>query len=52
MQRTFIVPRAISNIAATVTSRGITTKSFLLALESGQIVSLDRRCDRRCPPKS
>lgn len=43
MQRTFIFPRAVKSVSATVTASGIATKNPLLVLESGQVAMLPRR---------
>jgi len=52
MQRTFVFPRAVSALQATVTAQGISTKNLLVAMESGQVAQLHRRMlDPRRPNK-
>jgi hypothetical protein len=43
LQKTFILPRKVTSMHHTVTSRGITNKNLLLGLSSGQVYSLDMR---------
>ena len=43
MQRSYIFPRAVRSVGATVTANGIATKNPLLVLESGQVAMLPRR---------
>lgn len=43
MQRTFILPKAVRSLSATVTAQGISTKNLLLVLESGQVMMVPRR---------
>lgn len=50
LQKTFILPRKVTALHHTVTSRGITNKNLLLGLGSGQVYSLDlRMLDPRRP---
>ena len=37
MQRTYIFPKAVRALAATVTNQGISTKNLLAVLEGGQV---------------
>jgi hypothetical protein len=37
MQRTFVFPKSIKAVSATVTAQGISTKNLLVVLESGQV---------------
>ena len=37
MQRTFVLPRAVAHLGATVTAQGIATKDLLATFESGQV---------------
>mmetsp|Transcript_41948 Transcript_41948/g.84760 ORF Transcript_41948/g.84760 Transcript_41948/m.84760 type:complete len:995 (+) Transcript_41948:1441-4425(+) len=43
MQRTFVFPKAVQSVSATVTAQGISTKNLLFVLESGQVVMVPRR---------
>ena len=40
LQRTFVLPRAVSALGVTVTKRGIASKHFLAATSAGQILAL------------
>jgi hypothetical protein len=43
MQRTFISPRYIKHLSATVTNQGISTKNILAVFDGGQIAMIPRR---------
>jgi len=43
LQKTFVFPHTIRSLGTTRTFHGITSKQILVALESGQILGLDRR---------
>lgn len=50
LQKTFVLPRKVTSMHHTVTSRGITNKHLLLGLGSGQLYALDiRMLDPRRP---
>lgn len=50
MQKTFILPRAVTALHHTLTTRGITNKNVLLGFNTGQIFALDLRAiDPRRP---
>jgi len=55
LQKTFVFPHAVRALGTTATAHGITAKHLLVALESGQVLGLDRRLvdPRRpeAPPK-
>lgn len=43
MQRTYLVPKRVQDIAHTRSGRGLTNKNVLLSLDSGEVYSLDFR---------
>lgn len=43
MQKTYVMPRKVLSLQNAVTSRGISNKDILVALDNGQIFVLDRR---------
>lgn len=43
MQRTYLMPRKVMDIAHTLSRHGLTNKNILLTLESGEVYSLDFR---------
>jgi len=43
MQRTFVFPKALKHLAATVTAQGISTKNMVAVLEGGQVAMVPRR---------
>jgi len=43
MQKTFVLPQAVTCLQQTVTARGITNKHLLISLQNGQIFSVDLR---------
>lgn len=43
MQRTYIFPKAVKSLSATVTAQGISTKNVVAVLEGGQAAMLSRR---------
>jgi hypothetical protein len=43
MQRTFISPKSIKHLSATVTAQGISTKNILAVFDGGQIAMIPRR---------
>ena len=50
LQRTFALPKPVTALGATATSRGIASKHVLLGVEPGQLSALDRRAlDPRRP---
>ena len=50
LQKTFILPRKVTSMHHTVTSRGITNKNLLLGLGGGQLYTIDlRMLDPRRP---
>jgi len=40
MQRTFVLPHAVTHLEATVTAQGIATKDLLATFESGQVCNV------------
>ncbi len=43
MQKTYVMPRKVLTLQYSITSRGISNKDILVALDNGQIFVLDRR---------